>query len=457
MEKPMAPDDRDRTFDKALSRHLRATGSLSPGSALRNSACLDPEMLAAYHERSLLPEEMNSAKEHIVGCAHCQAILAQLEATDSISLVPVEKEEVRVLAATQEKARSLIPIRGPRWRWLVPAGALAAGLLVWISLHENPRPPLTSQGEVKMAKAQEPPAPLPSLEKQAPAAPSTAQLDTLSKSRGAVGGAVMGRVSRDADSLKQLQKSASGAGGARSVPVQGKELESRKDAVADSSAALVETEKQETLDAKAAIAGAAREENVPLQNQAANIQTQNQMISPSVHGPTPPSQAQPSKKAKSDANAYDYLAAPAPAPAAPAPVSAFNESHAMRLAAIPNPHLIAAHGTKTFWLAGRAGKIEFSSDGGASWSRQTSGVLVDLLTGSAPTDKICWIVGRAGTILLTTDSGAHWAVLPSPLDEDLGGVRAIDALHATIWNLQKTKSFETSDGGVTWKLVSAPQ
>ncbi|HXY24280.1 MAG TPA: hypothetical protein VEI73_06490, partial [Candidatus Acidoferrum sp.] len=88
----MAPEDRDRMFEKALSRHLRSVAG-SPTAAdfssvpsSPSSSCLDPEMLAAYHERSLLPEEMNSAKEHIVGCAHCQAILAQLELTDSIPL-----------------------------------------------------------------------------------------------------------------------------------------------------------------------------------------------------------------------------------------------------------------------------------------------------------------------------------------------------------------------------------
>jgi len=53
---------------------------------------------------------------------------------------------------------------------------------------------------------------------------------------------------------------------------------------------------------------------------------------------------------------------------------------------------------------GRSGLIEFSKDGGSSWSRQTSGILADLLTGAAPSDQVCWIVGSAGTILLTTDA-----------------------------------------------------
>ena len=37
------------------------------------------------------------------------------------------------------------------------------------------------------------------------------------------------------------------------------------------------------------------------------------------------------------------------------------------------------------------------------------------------------------------------------LDEDLGGIRATDALHATIWNSFNTKILETTDGGITWK------
>src|SRR5437588_5242292 len=114
----MAPDERDRSFDKALARHLRAESSLQDSSNSPSRGfgaageCPGPETLAAYHERSLLPEEMNSWKEHIVGCGRCQAILAELEATDSISLQVSEKEEVvRAAAATAATVGEASPPR----------------------------------------------------------------------------------------------------------------------------------------------------------------------------------------------------------------------------------------------------------------------------------------------------------------------------------------------------------
>ncbi len=105
----MAPDERDRIFDKALARHLRADGS-SPGTAnvpsrefVRAGECPGPETLAAYHERSLLPEEMNSWKEHIVGCANCQTVLSHLEATVEIPLQAAEEEKGRALAMARSR------------------------------------------------------------------------------------------------------------------------------------------------------------------------------------------------------------------------------------------------------------------------------------------------------------------------------------------------------------------
>ncbi|MDP9339918.1 MAG: YCF48-related protein, partial [Acidobacteriota bacterium] len=76
-----------------------------------------------------------------------------------------------------------------------------------------------------------------------------------------------------------------------------------------------------------------------------------------------------------------------------------------------------------------------------------------LVTGSAPSDVVCWIVGRAGTLLRTTDGGGHWEKVVAPGAGEFTGIRATDALHATILDSAGQARFETTDGGVNWELV----
>ncbi len=477
----MAPDERDRSFDKALARHLRSAAPAGqaaemPGELVsQGRACPDPETLAAYHERSLLPEQLNSLKEHLVGCANCQTVLAHLETTDEIPLQAAQEDQVFAqTAATSVAVASTKPqtpspealarksrrarlLRGPRWQWLAPGGAIAAGLLVWIALHENQPLPLPSLKQDQVATNQAPPPPSVSRAKQevspspkaVPAKPQSAADEFASvKTRSASG-------SEKTDSKEEYLAQVSPP-----KPLVDKEPGSRKDADANRRTSVDLLRAQEQLDRDTKTAGSARQENaeVQLQAQASNAQLQNQSNAnaPKVPGPAPLGQME-AKKMK--------VAAAAAAPAAPPPppgeaggvVSRYNESTSLKVArAISNPRLISPPGSNLIWRVGRTGLIEVSKDSGSSWSRQTSGVLADLLTGAAPSDQVCWIVGRVGAVLLTTDGGAHWKIVASPLAEDLGGVRASDALHATIWNARSTKSFETSDGGLTWKSVAHP-
>ncbi len=477
----MAPDERDRSFDKALARHLRSAAAASEAARLpgvpasQSGACPDSETLAAYHERSLLPEQLNSFKEHIVGCGHCQAILAQLEATDEISLQAFEEKEAvakgsePVMAARNletlpaaaapsqspsgptppKKSRRVLLLSGARWQWLAPAGAIAAGLLVWIALHENQTLSPPSLKQVQVATNQAPPPPAPSVSRAVQEiSPSPKAASPKPQSAADEFASVRARSASSA--MKSSEKPDYPAQVSPSRPPAGKESSLRKDAERRSSVDLLRAEEQLDRDAKAV--GGARQENaeVQLQAQAANVQSQNQSNanSPNVAVPAPLGQAESKKKLMKSAQ-------PAPAPP-PGGVSGFAAKTALEVAAVSNPHLIAAPGSKVLWRAGRSGVIDLSRDGGSSWSRQPSGVVVDLLTGAAPSDKVCWIVGRVGAILLTTDGGAHWTLLSSPLSEDLGGIRATDALHATIWNARNTRSFETSDGGLTWKPLPSP-
>ena len=474
--------EEDKKFDAVLGGFLVNDMRARAG----HLHCPESDVLAAYHDRSLLPEEMNSWKEHIVGCARCQAILSELEASDSIPLQVSEKEAIALEDAAkpvavasedrsplhaklQEKSRVLSISRGVRWHWLAPAGALAAGLLVWVAWHESQPPQVKAPVEVKMAKAEPPSVQEPPTTQQAAASPSSDQLrkDQVarqSKDEDAIRReASTGRLTRP-ENLQQLEKPDSRARATLGKPSADKEAGARQDAGRDSTLAN-RLKNQPAQDAKAGLA-AAMAETVEVQPQIATAQVQNQQKQSNAEklpGPSPLDQAQQAqqapKKAKSESPALAYRAAAKPAvpPPAPTPAAAFSDISASPglLVGGSKLNMISAPNKKVLWRAGRAGMIEFSSDGGASWTRQVSNVLVDLSSGSAPSDKVCWIVGRAGTILLTVDAGWHWAILHSPLDEDLGGVRATDALHAIVWSFGNTKIFETMDGGTTWKPVPA--
>jgi hypothetical protein len=479
----MASEGRERNFDKALARHLRSAAAssgaanLSAGAASQGVACPDSETLAAYHERSLLPEEMNSWKEHIVGCANCQTILAQLESTDDIPLRAAVKDEVlasqesqlvsaagrfesspeRAAPSEMRPAGTALPaksrraqiLRGARWQWLAPAGALAAGLLVWIAWHENQTPPLPNHADIKVAANQTAPARTPSVERapaQPPVASSSANPPSAPEDRRP------STARAESPALKPRQTVEFGAPVARARREAEKESGARKDEALNAPADLLREAKPGDLDAKTA-SGAVRE-SVEVQAQAQNVQTQNQYdnTAPKVPGPAQLGQLEARKKMKA--------AAPPAVPMPEAPsggVAGFNAAASAELVAVASrPRLVPAPGSSVVWRTGRAGLLEFSQNGGSSWSQQTSGVLVDLLTGAAPSDKVCWIVGRVGTILLTTDGGEHWKIVSSPISEDLGGIRATDALHATIWNAKNTKTLETSDGGLTWQRIANP-
>jgi|GEM_PF-2479769 hypothetical protein len=183
----MALEERERDFEKALGRQLRA-------DAASGLDCPDAETLAAYHERMLSTEEMASLKSHIAACPSCQEILATLEVTEAI---PIEaKDSERVLAdkakgllssvhatpifstsarnaAPGAKSSSVRELSKPKLylRWAVPAGAIAAGLLIWVAMNESWKTQklATKQQPIEIAENQD-------LRQSAPAGRSNSKL-----------------------------------------------------------------------------------------------------------------------------------------------------------------------------------------------------------------------------------------------------------------------------------------
>src|SRR5262249_36149727 len=153
-----------------------------------------------------------------VGCAHCQAILAELEATDSIRLEAAGKEEVLVMqpaamaadpadrtAARAEPLEKSDVVRMSRrvgWQWLAPAGALAAGLRVWVAWHENQRPNLPGS-ENKIARVEPSAPPLPVTRQQSPTSSASDEIAKLSENSEAIRGYALEKKASPPENLRQ--------------------------------------------------------------------------------------------------------------------------------------------------------------------------------------------------------------------------------------------------------------
>ena len=573
------PEDRDQLFEQALARHLRAGGAAG-------SVCLDPEMLAAYHERSLSPEEVASAKSHIVSCARCQQILAQLEVTETLDEVhDTEQADVPALVAagvsvdahpkpvslaskssTPREASSKVVAIPPKkyfsLRWAAPAGAVAAALLLWIGFRDSAMKSIAPASSVQVAENRQ----------QAPASPAKEE-------------------SRDFEPPKEMEKQKAGATSAdrlneatRSLPPAAAPEPSLRDEKKDYAVAgkLEAQDKRLTPDREyraqtrpgmaggPSAAAAQAQANNALQRADQGVAGGAVQMAEAAPAPTDLDRAEPHKNqpalAAKSARAGG-LAQPVPPPPPPppkalssrlrgtitdpsgaavagasvelksangAPVASTSTdgggtylltdvapgnyqlelqspgfktgsltgvnvaagenvvngrlevgtssetvevtaqpvvvtSQAAEITAAParkgrnlQALLLASSGLQTVaspdgkavWRFGEAGQILHSANAGKDWTAQLSGVAVKLLAASAPTAKVCWIAGAAGTLLLTTDGGKHWQPITVPITGDLGGVHASDAKHASTWDAPNRLSYETADGGKTWKQVA---
>jgi hypothetical protein len=432
----MPSDDRERSFENALARHLRGE---SPASA-PGSICVDAETLAAYHERSLTPAQTASLKAHVADCERCQQILAQLRATDEI---PVAIATPQATHDAKSPVRVLPARRRALWRWVAPAGALAAALLVWVAVHENNSVRVPTQVPSAALKQSETAKNLPA----SPPAPTQApSLDATSKNENAFS---------DALSALNTAPQSKIAGTARQRPQS--LLKEKDSANAEKKSSVRDDFRQLAGDSLSTNALPASGEGLKSQTEVARTEA------PATET------AVPNRGAVAAATPVIPLAPSARTelsrPRAAAPVAGalrqeqqleatprFKSNAEMRLANTVTEVTISAPGGLASWRVGPAGIIEFSSDAGKTWTVQPSGVIADLLAGSAPSDKVCWIVGRGGTILRTVDGGAHWQKMRAPVQDDLRSVFAVDARQATVSPTNST--YQTTDGGATWHKLA---
>jgi hypothetical protein len=446
------PEDRDRLFEKALERHLRAAVS-------RELVCPDAEQLAAYHQSTLAQDEMTRTRSHLASCARCREILALLESSGETSGVGEEPAMVAVfeeatglvepMAPSPAAPPKVTPILRSRPRWLrsaVPAGAIAAGLVLWIGITVfRTRPKFTAAPTEVADNRREAPArrdsndalksveALPEYKEETSRADSNTRQDsTLADKTQALADAqreysrraavpprpALGVIAPRAPSQKMAQ-----------TPPPAAESQGAPERQAGSSPIGIRSEAPAAGAAPApspSAASAAAEAAPPpappsSESRAASAKVQNQAAAALLQ--------------KKDGNAQEFS------------VSAGYNA----VASSTVPVRILAPGGKRIWSIGGYGRILFSEDGGRTWIRQFSPIQAALTAGSAPSDRVCWLAGAAGTLLRTTDAGQHWQTVSTPINGDLGGVQAADAEHASIWDLPHNTRYETSDGGATWK------
>ncbi|HXJ07053.1 MAG TPA: hypothetical protein VNH65_18260 [Candidatus Acidoferrum sp.] len=481
----MAHDDRNRSFEKALARHLRSSASSEmDGNALGAApleSCPDAEILAAYHDGSLSSDERNLWKQHVLGCDNCQLILAHLATPLEVPVTPETSERVSVInTAAVAKVSSLDALqvsranRPPslRWLWFVPAGAIAAGLIAFISLR-SPKPLQVATGSpVEVAENRQPSAVGSSPQTQLVVPGERKQKDQRTDQPA---GGIAGPVSSDRDAVAdELRKQAQSAQQApyadaaktASGPSLSRQKQEQQQLAARTAGAAGATRDQKKFDAQTApglpengrLTAAPQTLPPPLPSQPGFIAggTVEGPLAEKERLPAPASNAAAAKPKVANDNAISAVTESVEVSAEP--TSRAEAKAMMRAAALQNPHVFIAPDGKQLWRVGPSGSLEHSSDRGLKWTVQTSGVNTDLLAGSAPSAKVCWVVGNSGTILRTTDSGAHWTKLDSPISNDLVGVRAADAMHASIWFVPgqppgSVKTYQTTDGGVTWYSV----
>ena len=510
----MALDDRDRSFEKALARHLRYTAPAGGETgALSSSAlpCPDPEILAAYHDGSLTPDERVLWKPHVLSCDRCQLVLEHLATPLDVPVALESDEAVPAVTARQpvlqpqpaaSAARSASPasiaIARPRkayFRWLVPAGAIAAGVLAFAVLRESRSPRTVSTDAIEVADDRQPaPAPPPqstSSAARAGAAENTKKTEqaneALSREKNlplaAPSGATASGTSSRSDALLKEQRS-------REQTVAPAQNQYAPSPSLSHGPRVSQQQQQQEQMASRAVNGALRDAKKDKAEADAQLAQEGKDLAAKVAPPLPASAGQagylgdnlitPSSKAAGRVAGPPPAAPPPPPPPKPAETqgapanaeisaittnsgsyaisSQLDSSAKMRATILQSPHVFSAPGGKVLWRVGPAGSLERSTNKGKDWTAQDSGVVTDLMSGSAPSARVSWIVGAAGTILRTTDGGAHWTRLVSPASGELAGIRAADGLHAYIWFAPDPRtalipSFRTSDGGLTWTPV----
>lgn len=103
------------------------------------------------------------------------------------------------------------------------------------------------------------------------------------------------------------------------------------------------------------------------------------------------------------------------------------------------------------YAVGSGGSIFKTTDGGDTWTQQTSGTTMALYSVFAIDNSVAWIVGDTGTILSTTDGGANWVTHPQSGVLTTTDLMTIQFIGTNGWIGGKGgQIYLSTDSGVNW-------
>ena len=416
-----------RQQDKAAEMLRRSLAHDSSAGA--GDACPDAEILAAYFEQSLDPEETAHYELHFSQCARCRE---QLTAMDRAG------ELAGAGAAAMQPAQRWAWLWD--WRMLAPVAAALLIAAVWIVRRPAPNrlaEQQPSQPLVAISQPSAPPTSAPVIEAP-PAPPGIASGVTQEPDSAKVRRAAPAKSPAPTDKEEFAANLPEAGRGVAQNEMQPNMLE--KDANVrkrDSSAAVDEVTVQAEAPPTGVPAAAARPAPAPAPMLIAPAARQSN--SGAVGGAMSASSAAATEAAPSKQMAASEFSVTAQR----------NQKAALKTADVRSaPVLIRTPDPQMLWRISGGTFVERSIDGGANW--KTAVVIVDgnFNGGAAPSTQVCWLVGHVGLIYLTTDAD-HWKTIPPPVWTDLVGVTAMDASSATVTAADGHK-FTTSDAGAHW-------
>jgi hypothetical protein len=404
-EKSNSGKPRRNAFDAAVGRVLRG--------AQPRETCPDAELLAAYFERTLHPDESIHWEEHFSLCTRCQEQLAAMARSEP---------------ATEKPAVSWVLFPRLSLKWLVPAFAALGAVALWVAIRPAPE---FEQARVPEAKLSAPAETSPTLakpavpESTATEAPKQLAAPTPAKRRPDVTSVPVAKQPL-VDEIAKVEADAA---------LRGDEAKEKAAVVAQAQEAkpaqLPPPATPAAAPAQAAGVAAAEQEAIKKQTAPEQLDRLRQQDAGRMLASRELQKQEANAEAKRDRS------------------GAANFAMKAGVASPAATRLITTPGGAVRWAVGAAGRIFISRDAGQSWVAQESGVRVNLSAGHAPSDSVCWVVGQRGTILRTTD-GHRWEKLAFPLELDLVKVEAADASHASVFSADG-QVFVTEDGGKTWR------